>query len=95
MSGPTTYYVGDGPYAVIIEDLDADGIVDVATANWTDSTVTILKGFGTGALGMSGIFDVGNQPYTLIAADINGDGHPDLVTPNESDDTVSVLYFVP
>ena len=34
---------GNGPYAVAVADLNGDGKLDIAVANYLDGTLTILR----------------------------------------------------
>jgi NPCBM/NEW2 domain/FG-GAP-like repeat len=45
------YTVGLTPFAVATGDLDGDGRVDVATANWHSNDVTVLRNGGGGGAG--------------------------------------------
>jgi hypothetical protein len=40
--------VGKGPYAIALADLNGDGKLDLAVANYLDNTLTILLGKGDG-----------------------------------------------
>ena len=42
------YTVGNGPSSVAIADFNRDGLLDLAVANETDGTISILKGNGDG-----------------------------------------------
>ena len=39
---PLTIVAGTTPFAAALADFDGDGKLDVATANWTSSDVTVL-----------------------------------------------------
>jgi hypothetical protein len=45
-AAPVTYTVGTTPFAVATGDLDGDGDLDVATANWHSDNVTVLRNGG-------------------------------------------------
>jgi hypothetical protein len=49
---PARFDTGDGPYAVVIADLDGDGWADLATADNTSNTVSVLFGDGAGGFGV-------------------------------------------
>jgi hypothetical protein len=88
---PVNYATGGGPMSVAVGDLNGDTVPDVVTANYLDSTVSVLIGNGNGTLRASVTYGTGHQPQALAIGDLNRDGKPDLVTANYSDGTVSVL----
>ncbi|HVS10078.1 MAG TPA: VCBS repeat-containing protein [Planctomycetota bacterium] len=81
----STYLQARFAVAAVLEDLDGDGDLDLAVANWwSPSRVTVILNRGNGR------FD-GPAYYPLLAfkgsldiaaADFDGDGHVDLVAPN-------------
>ena len=89
ISGNTT---GGFPNSVVSADLNGDGFPDLATANGSGDTVSVLLGKGGGSFQAKVDYAVGGQPYTVAAADLNGDGHPDLVTTKLDDGALSVLF---
>jgi len=83
---------GDGPFAIVAGDFNNDGILDLATANFHDNTVTILLGNGDGTFtAASSALATGGGPDGLVAADFNGDGLLDFVTANYQVATQSIL----
>src|SRR5581483_10977694 len=68
------------------------GRPDLAVANVTGNTVTVLRGNGDGTFQLLGLYNVGRTPVQVVAGDFNGDGHLDLATVNRSDGNVSVLF---
>ncbi|WBA44392.1 FG-GAP-like repeat-containing protein [Hymenobacter canadensis] len=88
------FATGTNPYSVAIGDVNGDGQPDLAVANSTSSTVSVLR--NTGAAGAVGFaakadFATGNGPYSVAIGDVNGDGQPDLAVANYFSNTVSVL----
>jgi Flp pilus assembly secretin CpaC len=89
---PTTEYsTGVAPVAVIATDLNADGHPDLAVANQTANTVSILLGVGDGTFATHVDYPVGAGPAGLATADFNADAKPDLAVANRIDNTVSIL----
>jgi hypothetical protein len=59
-------------------DVNGDGILDLAGANWIDGQITVMLGNGDGTFRLGQTF-AGTGPQTGLAiADFNGDGKPDL-----------------
>jgi hypothetical protein len=86
--------VGGAPDAVSVGDFNGDGNLDLAVANFSDSTLSILKGDGAGNFSpaTTAPVSVGVNPRSIAVGDFNGDGNPDLVTANFGDRTASVLH---
>ncbi len=88
------FTTGNLPESVAIGDIDGDGKPDLATANQSYSTVSVLRNTSTsGTINFVAKvdFSTGNQPVLVAIGDIDGDGKSDLTTANLIDSTVSVL----
>src|SRR4051794_7218151 len=74
------YKVGAAPYGVVAADFNGDSRIDVATANGTSSTVSVLlRQAGGGFAQEAGAPPpVSAGPNYIRAADFNKDGVPDL-----------------
>lgn len=77
--------------AVIAADFNNDGILDLAVANETDNSVSILTGNGDGTFNLGGtrFSTSGQNPVALAAVDLDGDGNLDLAVVNQSNLTSS------
>jgi FG-GAP-like repeat/FG-GAP repeat/Thrombospondin type 3 repeat len=82
---------GAVPTAVEAIDLNGDGHLDLAVADYGSNDVMVLLGRGDGTFGLRVPFTTGESPIALAVADLNADGHPDLVTANVDSADVSVL----
>ena len=79
-SPAVSYPVGTGPLAVMTGDFNGDGRLDLAVANQSSNTVSILLGKGDGTFQAAQNFATGAGPQSLAVGDFNGDGKPDLAT---------------
>jgi hypothetical protein len=77
---PTAYPTGAEPVSVILEDLDADGHVDLAVGMWSFApNVSVRRGNGTGAFGSAAGFGGTSGAIALATGDLDLDARDDLV----------------
>ena len=84
------------PGAVVLADLNGDGIPDLIVANSGSNNVLVYPGLGNGQFGPElnggkGFF-TGTNPVGITVANLNG--RPDLVIANEGSNDVSILLNV-
>lgn len=83
---------GASPVSVAIGDVDGDGVMDVAVANMTGNSVSVLLG---GKDGMRpaprSTLPVGIDPEFIALGDLNGDGKADIVVAETEGNTVRVI----
>lgn len=72
-------------------DYDNDGDADLATANSSDSTASVLLGNGDGTFAPQGVYSVGSTPHGMAALDVDGDADWDLVTANTGSSNLALL----
>ncbi len=65
--------------------------IDLAIANYTDGTVSVLLGNGDGTFQTQAKDEVGAGPDAIVAGDFNGDGRTDLAIADVFSDEISVL----
>ena len=88
---------GTDPRGVRIGDLDGDGLPEIATANSTGNSVSVLRNTSTPGTITTSSFAVkvdlptNTFPRLLTIGDIDGDGVIDIAAANVSSDNVSVL----
>lgn len=90
----TTYGTGSEPNAVAVGDLNGDAKLDLAVANRSGSSVSVLLGNGDGTFVAAVSFTTGafgSNPYSVAIGDLNGDGKLDLAIANVGTDNVAVL----
>ncbi|MGB8689445.1 MAG: Ig-like domain-containing protein, partial [Microcoleus sp.] len=90
------FTTGGLPISVSIDDFNGDGKLDLAVANYSGNTASILlntttTGATTPTFATKVDFPTGSVPFSVSIGDINGDGKPDLATANLGGNTVSIL----
>jgi hypothetical protein len=90
------YQSGPQPSGVAIADLDGDGHLDLAIANFFDNlanppggAVTVLRADGKGGFAPPVRYPFGDGLSSIAALDIDGDGKVDLVGVSSNQGTVS------
>ena len=82
-SAPRNFATGANPVSVAVGDFDADGKLDLATANQGGDDVSVLLGNGDGTFRTPSNISIGSAPTSMAVGDFNGDGKLDLgVTSN-------------
>jgi Flp pilus assembly secretin CpaC len=87
----TDFPTGTGPAGLAAGDFDGDDDVDLAAANQTENTVSILLGDGQGSFGDRTDFTTGAGPVALAAGDFDRDGNLDLAVADDGAQLVTIL----
>jgi hypothetical protein len=92
---PATFSLGNGPQssqAIVAEDFDRDGNLDVAVATFFAFRLDVLRGNGAGSFFTPAWFPTSNQPQAIAAADLDGDGILDLAAPIRTSNHVWIAF---
>jgi len=85
------FLVGQNPgefgQGIAADDFNADGKLDIATANFSSNDVSILLGNADGTFQPAVSYPVDTAPFLVMVADFNGDGHLDILTANQGNST--------
>jgi uncharacterized protein YjdB len=91
------FTTGSGPVSVSIGDLDGDGKADLAVANLSSATVSVLRNTSSsgaitaGSFAAKVDFTTGTNPHSVAIGDLDGDGKADLAVSNYGSTSVSVF----
>jgi len=88
--------VGAEPLDLIAVDVNADGILDLISADASANMVSVAlgngaMGIGDGTFAPPASFTAGARPISVDAGDVDGDGNVDLVTANANGNSVSIM----
>jgi hypothetical protein len=78
------------PVDVVVADLDSDGALDVATADWDVNLTSVLFGNGDGSFQGRRDYDADWNARFVASGDLDGDGRADFLLVNESG-TINIL----
>ncbi len=89
------YFIDANPRSLFLADTgeDANGDIDIITANYQEDTVSILTNNGNGKFSKGVNYAVGKGPFAVFVADIGEDPDNDLdiITANTEDSRISIL----
>ncbi len=88
------FATGSHPRSANIGDIDGDGKADLAVANGSSNTVSVLRNTSTSgnvSFADKADFATGSVPFSVSIGDIDGDGKADLALANYDGNTISVL----
>jgi hypothetical protein len=83
--------VGSEPIDLVLVDLNADELPDLASANNFGDTVGVALASAVGGFTPALSHRAGDSPRAIAAGDLDGDGDIDLVTANGDSDDLSVF----
>lgn len=81
---------GANPLAIVANDVNRDGVLDLVVANNGTGTVSVLVGKGDGTLASAESFPTGAAPSAMAAGNLDGNG-VDLLTLSATGGTYSLL----
>jgi Flp pilus assembly secretin CpaC len=92
----TDYATGKNPISVAIADFNKDGHPDLAVANQTDGTISILLGNGDGTFAAQTVISipvgaVAPSPSAITTGDFNDDGNIDIAVTDMANSRVLIL----
>jgi hypothetical protein len=88
-----TLFVGPAPNWAATGDFNRDGNLDLATANNTGNTVSLVTSIGTATFLIPGRIPLpfGSFPADLVVGDFNNDAKVDVISANEQINNISVV----
>ncbi len=95
-TGPVAFSVGtlaagQGTESIVTGRLNEDTFRDVAVANTSADTVSVMMSNGDGTFQTAVSLATGDQPTSIVAVDLTGDGLGALVTANRGDSSLSIF----
>ena len=90
-AAPVRIGSGPAPTAIVVGDLNNDGIPDVVSVNKIGNSVSVFQNTGGGLFRIADRVKLadGTYPHDVAVADFNRDGRLDVATPSEAYDHVA------
>ncbi len=91
------FTTGFFPRSMAVGDLDADGKPDLAVANYSSNTLSVLRntsspgGITAGSFATKVDFVTASGPHCVTIGDIDGDGKPDLAVANSGSSSIGLF----
>lgn len=82
---------GVEPSDLVVRDFNGDGLRDIATANESSSSVSVLQNLGAGTFGAPLVLTAGLTPERIVTGDIDGDGDRDIMVANRDSNDITIL----
>ena len=90
-ASPTSYFI-DAARAVVSEDFNDDGHIDIAVASYGSDTIAVLLNNGDGSFAPASEYAMpGSGPVALVAEDLNTDGHLDIAVASWRAQNITIL----
>ena len=95
-SAKTDFATGSLPYSIAVRDLNGDGMPDLAVANSSSMSFSVLlnttaPGATTPSFSAKTDFALANSPWCISIGDLNGDNKPDIAVADYGESVVSVF----
>jgi hypothetical protein len=85
---------GAGAQSLVVTDLNADGMPDIAVADTALNEVSVFINFQHGIFQPRADYTVGRSPISIVAADFDNDSHVDLAVVSNVPDFITQTYNV-
>jgi hypothetical protein len=94
---PVPVLVGSIPLGLVTGDFNADGLPDIAVANFGDNTISVLENEAAnpGQFKLSATIATESGPSAIATGDFSQSGHLDLAVTNYFDGTLSIFAGTP
>jgi flagellin-like hook-associated protein FlgL len=90
---PATYIASYDPWTVVTGDINGDGLADIVSTNYADTTLSIIIGNGNGTFKVDQTYAASTWvPFGATLGDLNGDGALDIVVTDLGIPYIGVLF---
>ncbi len=93
--GPEVFVAADlAPNAIALVDVNADGRLDIVSANYAANTASVSVNRSGGDFASPVLYAPGGEPCQLAVADLTGDGTLDVIVVDQAS-TITELVHAP